>query len=87
MALTQTEKVFNFLKSGKTLTSAQAENKWGVQRLSARIFDLREEGHPIYSNPAVDSDGNSIVAYRMGTLTKAMKAQKRAGQTPRVCVS
>ena len=35
------------LKKGKKITQAYAIEKYGCLRLSARIFDLREEGNDI----------------------------------------
>lgn len=46
----QNEKILNFLRSGKQLTVAEARNRFGVQRLSARIGELRDEGFIIYTN-------------------------------------
>jgi hypothetical protein len=40
---TQTQRVLQTLRSGKTLTTAQARTR-GIGRLSARIFDLRSSG-------------------------------------------
>lgn len=45
----QNKTVLNWLKSGQTLTSAQAANYFGIYRLSARIYDLRKQGHKINS--------------------------------------
>ena len=38
----QKKKVLEWLKKGKTLTSAQAWTKWGITRLSAIIYELRK---------------------------------------------
>lgn len=46
---TQNQLVFHHLKSGKKLTSLQALNLYGCLRLSGRILELREQGHPIKS--------------------------------------
>ena len=45
----QNKQILNWLKSGQTLTAKQAADYWGIYRLSARIYDLREQGHPIKS--------------------------------------
>ena len=45
--LTQNQRILDYLKSGKTLTPLIALEKFGCFRLSARIFNLREEGHAI----------------------------------------
>lgn len=43
----QTKRVLEYLQSGKTLTSKQAFDKWGITRLSAIIFNLRKNGYDI----------------------------------------
>lgn len=45
--MSQKEKVLKYLQSGKTLTPIQAMNWWGVMRIGARIWDLRDEGYNI----------------------------------------
>ena len=47
---TQLEKVLSHLKRGKQLTVSEALSRYGVQRLAARIYDLRQEGFIIYTN-------------------------------------
>lgn len=48
--MSQNEKILKYLKSHKKgLTPAQAYEKFGCLRLSARIFELREEGNKISS--------------------------------------
>lgn len=43
----QTMRVIEHLQSGKTLTSKQAFDKWGITRLSSIIFNLRKKGYDI----------------------------------------
>lgn len=43
----QTRLLLGYLETYKTITSAEAFNELGISRLSARIFDLREEGYDI----------------------------------------
>lgn len=45
--MTQNEKILSYLKAGEKLTPLQALEKFQTLRLSARIHNLREEGHPI----------------------------------------
>ena len=40
-ALTKTRKLINHLRSGKTITPTQAENKFGVRNLRAMISTIR----------------------------------------------
>ncbi len=41
--LTQAEVVKRYLQSGKSITQLQAFKKWGITRLSAIIWKLRNE--------------------------------------------
>lgn len=65
MTLTQTEKLIKRLATGKNLTVTEARTKLGVNRLSARIFDLRNEGYEIYTNTIRAQNGRKVTAYRM----------------------
>ena len=63
-----------------TFTVAQAQKRFGVKNVSARIEELRKEGHCIYTNTKQLKDGRKITFYRLGTPTKAMvKAALSAG--------
>lgn len=44
---THRTQVLHHLKSGKSITPTEALDLFGCFRLGARIFELREEGHPI----------------------------------------
>lgn len=44
---TQNEKILQHLKNHGSITSMEAFMEYGCTRLSARIRDLREEGHSI----------------------------------------
>lgn len=41
--LSKTRQVINHLRSGKTLTSTQAETKFGVKNLRAMVSSIREQ--------------------------------------------
>jgi len=46
---TQNQLILSELKSNPTgISSIEAFSKFGITRLSARIYDLRREGHTIY---------------------------------------
>jgi hypothetical protein len=79
---TQAEKVLTYLSKGKTLTSKQARARFKIMTLSARIFELREEGYNIETKPVVFRDtGYAGVAYSLAPKkvkkSKAAKASKR----------
>ena len=77
------QKILNYLSKSEgynTLTTAQARARFGIQNVSARIDELRQEGHCIYTNTVKRSDGTKVKAYRIGKPTKALvQAALRAG--------
>lgn len=46
----QTTAVLEHLQNHKTITSFEAFERFGVTRLSAKIYNLRRKGHNIISN-------------------------------------
>jgi predicted transcriptional regulator len=73
--LSAKEKIITYLskKDGyNTLTVAQARAKFGIINVSARVDELRQEGHVIYTNTKSRADGSKVKSYRLGTPTKAM---------------
>lgn len=77
------EKILNYLSKSEgynTLSTAQARARFGIQNVSARIDELRQEGHCIYTNTKTRGDGSKVSVYRLGTPTKAMvRAALKAG--------
>lgn len=62
-----------------TFTTKQAQRRFGIQNVAARIDELRQEGNCIYTNTKV-VDGKKVAYYRLGTPSKAMvQAALRAG--------
>lgn len=62
---TQNDTILNFLSTGRRLTRRMAE-AWGIQRLSARIYDLREDGFTIFTNKRLSTkNGRPVYHYRM----------------------
>lgn len=49
MSKTQNETVLSWLKDKRSITQLEAGDKWGIQRLGARVHDLRKAGHNIKS--------------------------------------
>ena len=63
-----------------TFTTKQAQRRFGITNVAARIDELRKEGNVIYTNQRTLEDGRKISYYRLGTPTKAMvKAALSAG--------
>ena len=55
-----------------TFTVEQARRRFGISNVSARIDELRQEGHVIYTNTKYNADGVKVASYRLGKPTKAM---------------
>jgi ribonucleotide monophosphatase NagD (HAD superfamily) len=75
------KKIINYLSKSKgenTLTVAQARARFGIRNVSARIEELRSEGHCIYTNKKVLSDGRSVTYYKLGKPNKEMIAAAHA---------
>jgi hypothetical protein len=73
--LSAKQRILNFLnkKEGyNSLSTAQARARFGIQNVSARIDELRQEGHCIYTNTKTRGDGTKVSVYRIGTPTKTM---------------
>ncbi len=73
--LSAKQKILNYLTKSEgynTLTVAQARARFGIQNVSARIDELRQEGHVIYTNTKTRGDGSKVSSYRLGKPTKAM---------------
>lgn len=45
--MTQCEMIIKYLRQHRTITPIQAEDNFGIMRLGARIWDLRDIGYPI----------------------------------------
>jgi hypothetical protein len=60
---TQIERLVNRLLTGKRLTRIDAFERFGVQRLSARIHELRNSGL-IIETEKVKKSGKLVVAYK-----------------------
>ena len=83
--LSAKEKMLNALQqpSGyNTFTVKQAQRRFGITNVTARIDELRQEGHVIYTNTKTRGDGTKVASYRMGTPTKALvRAALSTGHT------
>ena len=60
----QEQKILSWLKQGRRLTPIQALNKFGCFRLSARIKNLRNQGHNI-STEIVKNGNTRFARYRL----------------------
>lgn len=72
------QKVLSYLSKPEgynTLTPTKMQSMFGVANPSATINDLRKEGHAIYLNSRINSNGDKVSFYRLGTPTKRVVAQ------------
>ena len=79
--LTAKEKILKALQKEhgqNTFTVAQARSRFGIQNVSARIEELRKEGHCIYTNTKTLEDGRKISYYRLGKPSREMVAAAAA---------
>ena len=60
-------KILEYLKEHKQLTSMEAVKLFGTTRLSARIFELREEGYKIPTIMTYGVDPSTNECYKYGT--------------------
>jgi len=75
MKLSAKQRILNYLSKSEgynTLSVAQARARFGIQNVAARIDELRQEGHCIYTNTKRRADGSKVSVYRIGAPTKAM---------------
>lgn len=65
----QSDKILAYLKKHNGITNYDAINEFGILRLSARIFDLRQRGYNITNvyREVVDRNGMTVryVEYRL----------------------
>ena len=61
---TQNEQILDYLKQGKKITPMTALNKFGCFRLSARILNLRQQGHAIITEN-VTRKGKTFAEYSL----------------------
>ena len=62
--MTQTQKIYEYLKTGKKITAIEALNKFGCFRLAARIADLRNQGHTIWTD-YITVNNKTFAAYKL----------------------
>jgi hypothetical protein len=74
--VSQNETVLNHLLAGKSLTPAKARQVYQIERLAARIFDLKAQGHNITTTVRTDERGRDYAEYRI--LTRDRFGRKKA---------
>lgn len=71
---TKTFKVFTALKSGETLTAAEAKKRFGVGNLAAEASRLRQHGFAVYANSRKAGNGVNVTEYVMGKPSRRVVA-------------
>lgn len=61
----QCRRLLSYLSTGKSITAREASRKLGIDRLAARIHQLRET-HEIASSRLRTRGGAYVAVYRMG---------------------
>ena len=74
--MTQNEALVEHLLLGKTITPAKARQVYGIDRLAARIFELKARGHKIITTVRRDERGKQFGEYRLRTLDRFGKPKK-----------
>lgn len=62
---TQNQKIFAYLKSGKSITSIEALNLFGCFRLSARIYDIKRKYNVKINKVILTSEAKNFAKYYM----------------------
>jgi hypothetical protein len=57
-----------------TLTAQKMQSVFGAANPSAVVDELRKEGHAIYLNSRINTNGEKVSFYRLGSPTKRMVA-------------
>ena len=63
---TKTFKVFTALRSGDTLTPAEAKKRFGVGNLAAEASRIRQHGFAVYANTRTAGNGVKVTEYVLG---------------------
>jgi hypothetical protein len=82
--MSATQRMLSFLQKTEgynSFSTAQARNYFGIQNVAARIYDLRQKGHPIYTNVRTRRDGSKVAVYRLGTPSRAIRSVLNGGRS------
>lgn len=75
---TQAAQILAALRAGQSLTPLAARQLYGCDRLSARIFQLRRQGHAIQQHRIVVHGRKSVAEYFMPLKALAAPIQEYA---------
>lgn len=71
--MNQKEQLLTHFKKHKKITPAEAYSQYGIYRLSARILDLRNEGHNILTSIVEKGGSRGVKHFAEYRLVKAAK--------------
>jgi Helix-turn-helix domain len=71
---TKTFKVFTALRSGDTLTPAEAKKRFGVGNLAAEASRIRQHGFAVYANQRTAGNGVRVTEYVLGKPSRKIVA-------------
>lgn len=71
---TKTFKVFTALRSGDTLTPADAKKRFGVGNLAAEASRIRQHGFAVYANTRTAGNGVKVTEYVLGKPSRKIVA-------------
>lgn len=60
---TKTHKLFSALKSGETVTAAQAEKRFGIKNISAEASRIRQAGYAVYARSRRAGNNVQVTEY------------------------
>jgi hypothetical protein len=66
--------LLNHLQNGHQVTAKQITGTFGIKNASRAVNYLREQGHCIYANKVVLSDGTDGTKFRIGKPSRNMVA-------------
>jgi TolB-like protein len=71
---TKTFKLFSALYNGESVTSSQAEKRFGIKNISAEVSRIRQSGYAVYGNQRVAGNGVKVTEYVIGKPSRAIVA-------------
>lgn len=74
----QADQVLEYLRSGNTITPLEALQMFGIMRLGARIWDLKDNGHNIVTETE-ENEGKRYARYKLITKTEQGSLFGRTG--------
>ena len=71
---TKTHKLFSALKSGETVTAAQAEKRFGIKNISAEASRIRQAGYAVYARSRRAGNNVQVTEYVLDRPTRKIVA-------------